>query len=87
MTQPYRDASPILTAETEEEREERHLTEDLNQSFPTQYHALIRILITRAVSAKGHRCARAVLDFATTLSRDTAAETHTAIALAKGSGP
>lgn len=58
-----------LAAETLEAREARHLTEDLNQSIPPMYHELIRILIQRAVFAEKHRCAKAALDFATTLSQ------------------
>ncbi len=53
--------------ESDIEREERHLTEDLNQSIPKDYHELIRILIKRAIILEQHRCVRKALEFASSI--------------------
>ena len=60
----------MSNAETEEERQARHLDEDLQQSFPPIYHDMVRVLIKKAVINERHRCAKATLDFASALARD-----------------
>lgn len=64
----------IIAGETDAERQERHLAEDLKQSFPAMYHDLVRVLIKRAVMNERHRCAQAVVDFGRVLMADPATQ-------------